>query len=87
MDENLLRKHAEADYRHAMAIERRLRREWEAAGKPLTYTYANGITAPHPLLRALNQAVLTAARLRRELWRRPRGRPPVAVGEPLDGVI
>jgi hypothetical protein len=91
LDDDSLARDAERHYEMAMESAHHLAQEWEKEGRPTTYTRKNGSKALDPLLKAYLQSLEVAARLRRDLKRRPRGRPPVAVLMPdepdLDDVL
>lgn len=72
-------KDAEAAYRDAMDRLRYVKREWTKAGKPLTTPGSRGQQRPHPLWVMLQDAEMTAMRLRGEVRKRHSGPEPKAV--------
>ena len=55
-------------YANAVDLAQQIRREWKAAGRPVTLTQPNGVCGVHPLLKALQDAEQAAARAERDVF-------------------
>lgn len=70
---------AEAAYRDAMSRLRYVKREWTRAGKPLITAGSMGQERPHPLWVMVQDAEMTAMKLRGDVRKRHAGPEPKAV--------
>lgn len=76
---------AQRAYKDAVERAEAIKEFWEAEGSPITGIGSSGQIVAHPLLKAIQEAELTAAKLRESFLRKHSGPEPSAVVKPLDG--